>query len=401
MNDQSFHQQDQLIDPVMLDQIHMDALRVLEEVGIRCDAPEIRQIFEQTGLAAVDDATGHLHVLAPLVEQALVAVPKRDQYWIPENSFGVGGTAPFVFDDKSGDLVAPTFDHLARIATIVDQASVVNFMARGVLIPKQEVKVMDVLVAHCQKPLYVAAVTEAGIARAQEIYNQRGNITVQFSLINSPLNVMPEMERPFMSCVRKGLSIYVSTMPMAGLSAPYSMSGLLTLTHAEALFGLTLTQLVNPGITCVHSGLPSIANLQKNYAVDLGLISHNVANLLMSAICRRLDLPSIHSACTTNEDSPGIRAEQDAVSGYALMKKYGFHQMRHAFGFLKELVSFSITKLDRHIELCEETGPDQSPEVQIEPYDPEGLDAILRNGSRPNYMNDDHTLKNTGKVFVV
>ncbi|BBO91539.1 trimethylamine methyltransferase family protein [Desulfosarcina ovata] len=394
-------QNDSLIDPKLLDQIHQDALRVLEEVGVRCNAPEIRQIFEQTGQAAFDDGTGHLHVLAPLVEQALTTVPKRDQYWIPDNSFGVGGTAPFVYDDRSGELVAPTLDHLARIATIVDQAEVVNFMARGVLIPNQEVKVMDVLVEYCNKPLYVAAVTGAGIARAEEIYAARGNLTVQFSLINSPLNVMPEMEMPFLSCVRKGLPIYISSMPMAGLSAPYSMSGLLTLTHAEALFGITLTQLVNPGLTCVHSGLPSIANLQKNYAVDLGLISHNVTNLLMSAICKRLDLPSIHSACTTNEESPGLRAEQDAINGYALMKKYGFHQMRHAFGFLKELVAFSITKLERHIELCGETGPDQAPEVVPEPYDPEGVDAIMRNGSKPNYMSDDHTLKNTGKAFVI
>jgi trimethylamine:corrinoid methyltransferase-like protein len=82
------------------------------------------------------------------------------------------------------------------------------------------------------------------------------------------------------------------------------------------------------------------------------------------------------------------------------MKKYGFHQMRHAFGFLRELISFSIAKLERHIALCQETGPDQAPEYDLEPYDPEGLDAIKRNGSQANYMRDDHTLKNTGKAFV-
>ncbi len=400
MSEDLYSQKNCLHDLEMLDQVHLDALRVLEEVGIKCDSPEIRRIFEETGLAAFDDATGHLHVLTPIVEQALVTVPKKDQYWISDNSFGVGGTAPFVFDDGLGDLVAPTFNHLARIADIVEKADAVNFMARGVLIPKQEVKVMDTLIAHCTKPLYVAAVTEAGIARAQEIHEKRGNLTVQFSLINSPLNVMPDMVTPFLSCVRKGLPIYVSSMPMAGLSAPYSLSGLLTLTHAEALFGITLSQLVNPGITCVHSGLPSIANLQKNYAVDLGLISHNLANLLLGKICQNLNLPSIHSACTTNEDRPGERAEKDAVNGYALMKKYGFHQMRHAFGFLKELVSFSIAKLERHIELCEQTGPQQAPDFDIEPYDPEGFDAIMRNGSSPNYMRDDHTLKNTGKSFL-
>jgi trimethylamine:corrinoid methyltransferase-like protein len=383
-----------------LERIHGDALQVLEEVGVKCASPVIRQIFEETGMAAFDDTTGHIHVLAPLVEQALSMAPKRDQYWIAENAFGVGGTAPFVYDDQTGDLVEPTFDHLARIAKIVNDADVIQFMARGVLIKQQEVKVMDTIIENCQKPVYVAAVTDEGIARAEEIHKTRGNFTVQFSIINSPLNIIESMVDPFLSCIRKGIPIYVSTMPMAGLSAPYSMSGLLTLTHAEGLFGMTLAQLVNPGITVVHAGLPSIANINKNYAVDLGLVSHNIANLLTEKVNKMLEIPSIQTACTTNQDRPSQRAEEDAIIGYALMKKYGFHQMRHAFGFLRELISFSIAKLERHIELCRENGPDQAPDYDLVPYDPEGLEAIKRNGSQANYMRDDHTLKNTGKVFL-
>ena len=387
-------------DDSYLESIHRDALRVLEEVGVKCESPKIRKIFEDTGLAAFDDTTGHIHVLSPLVEQALGTAPKRDQYWIPEDAFGVGGTAPFVYDDQTGELIPPTFDHVTKIASIVDQSDEVAFMARGVLMRNAEAKVMDMLIENCQKPIYVAAVTEKGISRAEEIANSRGGLTIQFSIINSPLNIIESMMEPFLSCVQKGLPIYVSTMPMAGLSGPYSMSGLLTLTHAEGLFGLTLAQLVNPGIMVVHAGLPSIANIQKNYAVDLGLISHNVANLLMEKVNKRLDIPSIQTACTTSQDKPNKMAEQEAINGFAMMKKYGFHQMRHCFGFLNELISFSIEKLERHISLCRETGPDQTPALECEPYDPEGFEVIKRNGSQANYMRDDHTLKNTGKAFL-
>jgi trimethylamine---corrinoid protein Co-methyltransferase len=388
------------IETQLLDRIHRDALGVLEEVGVKCASLEVRKIFEDTGLAAYDETTGHLHVLSPLVEQALAQAPKREQYWIPENAFGVGGTAPFVYDDESGQLVEPTFDHLTRIARIANGADTVAFMARGVLIKKEEVKVMDAIIENCRKPVYVAAVTEAGIEQAQEIHLKRGGITVQFSIINSPLNLIESMIPPFLSCARKGLPLYVSTMPMAGLSAPYSMSGLLTLTHAEAMFGLTLAQLVRPGLMVVHAGLPSIANLQNNYAVDLGLPSHNVANLLLEKINARLGLPSIQTACTTNQERPNEKSEAQAVTGYALMKKHGFHQMRHAFGFLKELIAFSIAKLERHIELCRETGPDKAPPLEIEAYDPEGFETIRRNSSRANYMRDDHTLKHTGRSFL-
>jgi len=389
-----------LVEDAYLDRIHDDALTVLEEVGVKCEHPEVRRIFEETGLAAYDETTGHLHVLRPLVEQALNQAPRRDAYWIPEQSFGVGGTAPFVYDDEGGTLIPPTFDHLERIAKIVDQSPVVSFMARGVLLPKREVEVIETIVANCRKPVYVAAVTEQGLSKAEQIHKTRGGITVQFSIINSPLNVIESMIPPFLACLRQGLPVYVSTMPMAGLSAPYSMSGLVTLTHAEGLFGITLAQLVKPGITVVHAGLPSIANIRQNYAVDLGLVYHNVANLLQEKVNQRLGLPSIQTACTTSQEKPNRKAEEDAVIGYALMKKWGFHQVRHAFGFLKELVSFSIAKLERHIALCEETGPEQAPDIQVDPYDEEGLQVIRRNGSRANYMRDDHTLKNLGKAFL-
>jgi trimethylamine---corrinoid protein Co-methyltransferase len=384
----------------LLDRIHQDALQILEETGVYCQSAEIRQIFEDTGLAAFDETTGHLHVLSPLVEQALATAPKRGQYWIPENAFGIGGTAPFVYDDITGELIAPTLAHLEKIAKIAQASDVVDFMARGVLLIDQEVKVMDTIIEHCDKPIYVATISDAAIARAKQIHNSRGKLTIQFSIINSPLAIIESMVAPFLACIRAGLPIYVSTMPMAGLSGPYSMSALVTLTHAEALFGITLTQLINPGLMVVHAGLPSIASINDNYAVNLGLVSFNVANLLMEKVNQRLGLPSIQTACTTSQGEPNQMAEQEAVNGFALMKKYGFHQMRHSFGFLKELISFSVAKLERHIELCRNTGPDQAPDYPFEPYDAQGVEVIKRNGAKAGYMRDDHTLKNTGKAFL-
>ena len=93
------------LEPGLPEKIHRDALRVLEEVGVKCRSEEVRRIFEETGLAAYDDGAGHLHVLSALVEQALQTTPGRDRYWIPENAFGVGGTAPFVYEDASGELM--------------------------------------------------------------------------------------------------------------------------------------------------------------------------------------------------------------------------------------------------------------------------------------------------------
>lgn len=91
-------------------------------------------------------------------------------------------------------------------AQIAESADVVQFMARGVLLPKQEVQVMDTIIEHCRKPIYVVAVTPEGIKRADTISKQRGLLTIQFSIINSPLNLIDSMIAPFLACGAQGHS---------------------------------------------------------------------------------------------------------------------------------------------------------------------------------------------------
>ena len=99
----------------LLDQIHQDALSLLGEAGVKCDSSEVRRIFGATGSVAFDESIGHLYVLAPFVEQSLAPTPKRDHYWIPRNSFGVGGTAPFIFDGLTKVGAHPPVKHPTRI----------------------------------------------------------------------------------------------------------------------------------------------------------------------------------------------------------------------------------------------------------------------------------------------
>ncbi|MBU4010062.1 MAG: trimethylamine methyltransferase family protein, partial [Proteobacteria bacterium] len=49
----------ELIQQAYLERIHEDALRVLEEVGVKCKSEKIRRIFEETGMAAYDESSGN------------------------------------------------------------------------------------------------------------------------------------------------------------------------------------------------------------------------------------------------------------------------------------------------------------------------------------------------------
>ena len=80
---------------------------------------------------------------------------------------------------------------------------------------------------------------------------------------------------------------------------------------------------------------------------NYGLISHQLLNLLMALLNMILDIPTMQSAGTTNEEHPTDKAYEDARLGMALCKKYGFHMIRHPFSFLRLLVDFSIEKLEK------------------------------------------------------
>jgi trimethylamine:corrinoid methyltransferase-like protein len=384
----------------MLMKVHEDALWMLENLGVGCKQPDMLnayQHYEADGKAIVYD--NRVYITSELVKECLAKVPGIDQFFVPLNSFFVGGTAPYVYDDHAGvGGVMPTPEHVRRIAQIVEANDIVAGMGRGLKL-KDEITQIDIMVANCSKPLFYAVTSERTLARAKEIHRQRGQEMIVFCLTRPPLEVNENFAHNFVQVVQAGLPVFISAMPMAGISAPYCYNGVLAMTHAEVLFGICTAQLLRPGVTCIHAGFPTIADPRFEYNPNYGLKSHFVLNLLMAHLNSMLDLPTFQSACTTNEEHPTQRALDDARTGQALCKKYGFHMMRHSFGFLRHLVDFSFAKMEAAIRIAEEVTADEAPEVDMPLYDERGMEAIQRVGLGM-YMDDALTTANIGRVFV-
>ncbi|MEA3279195.1 MAG: trimethylamine methyltransferase family protein [Thermodesulfobacteriota bacterium] len=384
----------------MLLQSHQDAIWILENLGVCCKQPEIQDVykrFEADGLAAVYE--DRIFASSELVERCLNSVPGVTDFFVPMNSFFIGGTAPYVYDDKSGKGgVIPTPDDVIRLAQIAEKNHVVAGMGRGIKL-KDEVQQMNIMDENCNKPLYFAVTSDRSLSRAVEIYEKRKNIMVVFCLTRPPLEVNENFSEHFVKVVKAGLPVFISAMPMAGISAPYCYNGVLSMTHAEVLFGICAAQLLNPGVTCVHAGFPTIADPRIEYNPNYGLISHNLLNILMSHLNMILDIPTFQSAGTTHEKDPTDKAYADAKIGQALCLKYGFHMIRHPFAFLRYLIDFSFGKLEKCIEIAEEISPDNAPEVEMPVYDERGMRSIKRNGLTM-YMDDPLTTANLGKIFV-
>ncbi len=218
----------------MLLQVHQDALWILENLGVGCKQPEILEVFknaENQGSAVVFE--DRIYLMSELVEQCLGTVPGLSDFFVPMNSFFIGGTAPYVYDDdaRKGGLL-PNRGHVERIARIAEQSPVVSGMGRGVKL-KDEVQQMNIMDDLCSKPLYFAVTSDASLARAVEIHEKRKNVMIVFCVTRPPLQVNENFAEHFFKVVKAGLPVFVSAMPMAGISAPYCYSGVLAMTHAE------------------------------------------------------------------------------------------------------------------------------------------------------------------------
>lgn len=383
----------------MLLQVHQDAFWILENLGLGCKQPEMQEAFKQyeaEGLAIIYE--DRIYVMRDLVEKCLSTVPGIDDFFVPLNSFFIGGTAPYIYDDKKGEGgVMPTDDHVIQIAKIAQSHPAVSGMGRGVKL-KDEVRQMNLMDEHCQKPLYFAITNDDALKQAKELYRKRQDLMIVFCLTRPPLEVNENFSDQFVDVVKAGLPVFISAMPMAGISAPYCFNGVLAMTHAEVLFGICAAQLLNPGSICIHAGFPTIADPRIDYNPNYGLKDHNLLNILMTHLNMILDLPTCQSACTTHEEHPTEKAYADAKMGQALCLKYGFHMIRHPFSFLRYLIDFSIEKLEKGIEILENTSAEDAPEMVMPVYDERGMESIMNTGIGM-YLDDPLTTANLGKLF--
>jgi trimethylamine--corrinoid protein Co-methyltransferase len=384
----------------MLLRVHQDSFWILENLGVGCKQPDMLaafQKYEEDGLAVVHE--DRVYVMRELVEKCLETVPGVSDFFVPLNSYFIGGTAPYIYDDKNGiGGVMPTQDHVTQIARIAEKNRAVNGMGRAVKL-KDEVFQMNLMDEYCTKPLYFAVTSEESLKRAVELHNKRKNVMIVFCLTRPPVEINENFSDIFVKVVQAGLPVFISAMPMAGISSPFCYNGVLSMTHAEVLFGICVAQLLNPGVTCIHAGFPTIADPRIEYNPNYGLKSHNLLNILMTHLNLILDLPTFQSACTTHEEHLTERAFADAKMGQAMCKKYGVHMIRHPFSFLRYLVDFSIEKLEKGIEIFENTTAKDAPEIEMPIYDERGMESITNIGLGM-YMDDPLTTANLGKLFV-
>jgi trimethylamine--corrinoid protein Co-methyltransferase len=385
--------------------IDRNAKRILTEIGIDFSSnPVLMDILMEAD--AIDLESDH-SLFVPLredyIEYCLDQVPTDMAADPGENAFGTGATSPFLLRPGREDL-APA--NRVEFEAIVDAACVYMDSLGIFSIPVATDKsISDFECANLMerfpdlKMIHTRNMTDDQVS----FFSGRDDWLDGTSLITS-LSVMPSMVAPFLRSVRSGNNILLLDLTIAGSTGPMSPEALLTQIHAQVLFMMVLAQTLNPGLTCVHGGIPDVLGIEGDLSYS------DPGQPLINSAMARLNIwitgfPSAQSGGSTSIINDIAAAVEESELSRNTLREYGVHILRHAMGSLGSLNYFS---LDKFIEDCRRERADRRIWLKTRhdfivplyvPEDKQVVRGIREIAEKGGSKNADHTLNNVG-VFI-
>ena len=398
-------------------QMQQDAFMLIESYGFAVSPVAAAKLLEAmpAGEAAnviYSEDTGRLYITQDVIETCLDRVRQGMDFW--PKGFGTGGMAAYVVD--SNGTRSPELTDMQRLAEIFGKTDILTNLQssfntcsrvkRTDLATRAhiETSAVDIMVEGAQGKLIMPTLlSEAGYDRLKYHSDRGQKAGAALSIISTYMTVSDEMVDPFLKTVTRNLPYIMNSMPIGGLTGPYSMTSLATLAQAEALFGLVLGQLIQPGIKAINAAMPTIADMtSKSMPMMFGSVSNTMLNILLAELNMYHGIPCCQSSCSHHRDTLDADAMAKSAQIYSLVSHYDFHILRHMFGFSAQLNDFGLENMEKQLACFHETMANPVDVTLPAPaqYDPEGIDAIFEGFERRDFRSLDHTLRNIGSSFT-
>jgi len=298
-----------------VEEIHWASLEILERTGLNVHHPEARELLCDAGAFAADGGP-RVRIPAGLVKQALAQAPERvvvanrlgERVMPLEGSrsfFGTGSDLINTIDLDSGKVRPSVLEDVANAARLCDVLPNYDFvmsyaLASDVPAHHQEVAQFVAMLRNTVKPQIVTTFTDlqvlediweiAKLVAGGEQEFQRNPFLAIYGQPASPLQHSTEsLQRLLFSAEHRIPIIYVAS-PMSGASGPVDMVGTLALGNAEALAGLTIHQLANPGAPFIYGGCNCPFDMRHG-TISYGAPEWHVTGVMMSQLSRYYKLP--------------------------------------------------------------------------------------------------------------
>lgn len=352
--------------------LHDTALKVLEELGIRVLHEEGRQRYRAAG-AIVDDNSQMVRIGRDIVAAALAAAPRKFTMAgrLPARDLPIGGDSLF-FTAGAGCPNITDLERGRRPGRLSDFIETVKLQQSFEILPKLapaiEPQDVPVNLRHLETMRVQLTLSDKSpfvYARGQgQLLDSLAMLRIAHGLDEAALRTQPrtftvintnsprQLDRPMTQGIidfaEWGQPTVITPFCLLGAMAPITIAGALTLSHAEALAGITLAQLVRPGAPVVYGSFASNVDM-KSGAPAFGTPEHIQSNFGAGQLARLVGVPW-RSAAGTASNAPDVQGDYEtqlALWGTVLA---GANMVFHACGWLEGGLTHSLEKFITDIE---------------------------------------------------
>ncbi|NHM26484.1 trimethylamine methyltransferase [Desulfofundulus sp. TPOSR] len=393
-----------------IQEIHSASCRILNEVGVVVHHDEAAELLKKAG--AYTDGSGRTYLPDSLVEWAIRTAPSRitvynrlgsPAMWLEGSNvyFGTGSDTLYYIDPFSGERRPWTRDDVAAAVRVVDALPQIDFvMSMGMpgdvdkrmnnrvqyaLMIKNSIKPQVVIAEDSDTLADIIEMAAAAVGGREKLRHQP--IFALYCEPTSPLQLPYESVGKLLLAAEHRVPVNFACGALAGASTPVTVAGTVTQANAEALCGLVVHQLKNPGAPFLYGYGNSpldMRTMQAVYAVPEAL-------LLQGCLCdlaRYYALPSWgYAGCSSSK----VFDEQAVVEGtmFTLTGALQGCNLMHDVFYIESGRTGSLELLVLTNEVISRVryflrGVDTSPEYLA-------VEAIKRVGPGGNFLADDHT----------
>ena len=404
--------------PVLSDEglelIEANADRILHETGMEFhDDPEILTVFREAGCDVRDSRVRFEPGFCRGIIQATAPAVFPQHARNPANSVQMGGAStvlcpswgpPFVHDLDRGRRYAGYEDFV----TLVKLHQTIPWLhhSGGVVCEPVDLPAstrhLDMLYAHIRhsdRPFMGAFIGAERAGHAIEMarivfgsdFVAENPFLYCVSNTNAPLVMDANMSGALKTYARAGQPVACTPWVLTGAMSPCTVAGTLAQVLAEAMAGLALVQLINPGAPCLMGSFAATMSMQSG-APTFGTPEAGQMVLAAGQLARRLGVP-LHTVGTLSASKlPDAQSQQEAAWGLIMAMFAGANVINHATGWLEGglVTGFEKTMIDA--DLCGKLmrffeGIDLSENAQA-------MAAIAETGPGRHFLGSDHTQAN-------
>jgi trimethylamine--corrinoid protein Co-methyltransferase len=362
--------------------------RIVSELGVEFMLPEAVDYFEQAG-QRVEDKKVFLDPEFVLEQVAKAPSEFELQARNPDHTIHVGGNSmafagvygpPFVRKgDQRGDAKMADFENFVRLGQSfpeIDSAGGTVVEPEDTPLDSRHLDMVYALQTLSDKP-YMGSVISAENARdtiemgkilfGGEEALQKAPVSISLINCNSPLRWDDRMLSAMLEYNRANQAVVTTPFLLMGAMSPVSIPATLVQQMAEALSGIALTQLVNPGCPVVFGSFLSNTDMQSG-SPSFGTPESAIGLLCTGQIARHFNLPWRSGGGLTSSQTPDAQAAYEALMTMLPTFLAGANFVMHAAGWLegglvssyeKYIVDIEILRMLKHefqpLEVSEET----------------------------------------------